>query len=79
MRNIILNICLLATSVVFSEEASPAKKMFKALGAPAQPKVAAQWNRFHDVAEAGELLQHGKIVWRQGNVGDDHHRFRGGP
>lgn len=47
---------LLLTALVTAEE-SPAKQLYKALGAPSNPKVAAQWNRYHDYAEATKLMQ----------------------
>ena len=33
------------------------KPIYKALGTPARPKVAAQWNRYHDYAESAKLIQ----------------------
>jgi hypothetical protein len=52
---LVLSLCFAA--ITFGEEVSPAKKFFKALGAPAQPQVTAHWNRFHSVAQCNELLQ----------------------
>jgi hypothetical protein len=46
---------LIATAV--AEEPSPAKQFYKTLGTPAEPKVAIQWNRYHDYTEATKLLQ----------------------
>ncbi len=31
--------------------------MYESIGAPANPRVAAQWNRYHDFAQATELLE----------------------
>jgi hypothetical protein len=36
---------------------SPAKAFYKTLGTPPQPKVAVQWNRYHDYTESTKLLQ----------------------
>ncbi len=33
------------------------KQVYQPVGAPANPKVAAQWNRYHDHAAATELMQ----------------------
>ncbi len=43
----------IATSIIVAQEKSP----YKAMGAPADPKVSARWNRYHDYAEATELLK----------------------
>src|SRR4051812_27318440 len=48
---------LLLGVVALADEPSPAKQLYKALGAPSNPKVAAQWNRYHDYAEAAKLMQ----------------------
>jgi hypothetical protein len=50
---------LLLGSVVVAEDMPPAaaKSFYKTLGTPAQPKVAVQWNRYHDYQEATRLLQ----------------------
>ncbi len=37
--------------------AEEAKKPYQPMGAPADPKVPAQWNRYHDHAEATKLLK----------------------
>lgn len=47
---------LMSVTSLCADEPSPAKQLYKALGAPSQPKVAAQWNRYHDYAEATKLL-----------------------
>jgi hypothetical protein len=46
-----------ACGSVSAQEASPAKQLYKALGAPSNPQVAMQWNRYHDYAEATKLMQ----------------------
>ncbi|MCR9119374.1 MAG: M14 family metallopeptidase [bacterium] len=43
-------IIMLATSV------SAAEPSYESMGAPAEPKVAAQWNRFHDYKQSTDLL-----------------------
>jgi hypothetical protein len=44
--------CLLALNVRGQE-----KRPYQAMGAPSNPQVAAQWNRYHDYGEATALLE----------------------
>jgi len=56
MRPLPIAIFLLALSCSPAGAAEPAT-VYQPVGAPADPKVAAQWNRFHDYAQASELLK----------------------
>jgi hypothetical protein len=42
-----------ARQAAAAEEKGP----YQPMGAPADPKVAAHWNRYHDYAEATQLLK----------------------
>ncbi len=46
-------VAFLATSAL----AAPKQKPYQPMGAPADPKVPAQWNRYHDYSEATALLK----------------------
>ena len=51
---------LVAACVAFARSGvaeEKAKPNYTAVGTPAKPKVAAQWNRFHDYTEATRLFQ----------------------
>jgi hypothetical protein len=50
-------LCLLLSAPALAEEPAPGKEFYKTLGTPSKPKVAAQWNRYRDYAEAAELMQ----------------------
>jgi hypothetical protein len=55
LRIAICVFCVACSSL--SAQELPAKQLYKALGAPSHPKVAAQWNRYHDYADATKLMQ----------------------
>jgi hypothetical protein len=44
--------CLISTPAIAQE-----KTPYKTLGTPTSPKVAAQWNRYHDYGESTKLIQ----------------------
>jgi hypothetical protein len=47
-----------AESAAESAASKPIERIpYKTLGTPTAPKVAAQWNRYHDYAQATELMQ----------------------
>ena len=48
-----LALCLFAASFLVAQEKKPP---YPSLGAPPNPKIAAQWNGFHDYGEASKLL-----------------------
>lgn len=52
-RFIALSVCLVAVTVSAAETKTP----YQPMGAPLDPKVPAQWNRYHDYAAASELLK----------------------
>jgi hypothetical protein len=47
----------IAVSTFSSSANSQEKAPYRTLGAPSRPKVAAQWNRYHDYAQATKLIQ----------------------
>ncbi len=46
-----------AAAVLVAAAGLAQERPYKPMGAPADPKVAAQWNRYHDYGEATALLQ----------------------
>lgn len=48
---------LLAIGLTTSVFAAPKQKPYQPMGAPSDPKVPAQWNRYHDYSEATALLK----------------------
>lgn len=51
-----LMVGLVASFVAFSESRAEDKKPYRPVGSPTAPKVAAQWNRYHDYAESSKFL-----------------------
>ena len=47
----------IASAIVASQSLAQEKSPYRALGTPTRPKVAAQWNRYHDYAQATQLFQ----------------------
>lgn len=56
-RAAVLALALLGAVVAAAPAAEPARSVYQPVGAPADPRVPAQWNRYHDHAQATELLQ----------------------
>lgn len=50
---------LFTGSVASAQEATaePRRRIYRPAGTPAEPKVAARWNRYHDYAQATDLLK----------------------
>ena len=46
-----------STSTQGPSSAGQPKTAYKAMGAPAEPKVAVRWNRYHDYDRAAEILE----------------------
>jgi hypothetical protein len=53
-RGLVAFLALLSSSPIVVGQTAP---VYQAMGAPSNPKVAAHWNRYHDYAEATQLLQ----------------------
>lgn len=53
----ILSILTISCGLVFSTQAQQPGQIFKAAGTPANPKVAASWNRYYDHAGIGEICK----------------------
>ena len=51
-----LSMSMLASLVAFSASRAEEKKPYRPIGSPTAPKVAAQWNRYHDYAESSKFL-----------------------
>ncbi len=49
--------CLLLFLLASTTLAAPKQKPYQPMGAPADPKVPAHWNRYHDYGEATTLLK----------------------
>ena len=48
---------LLCLTPAFAQQSPPAKMPYQTLGLPANPKVDARFNRYHDYAQAAKLFQ----------------------
>ncbi len=52
-----ITVCILSLTILSSTSLAQEKTPYKTLGTPTTPKVAAQWNRYHDYAQATKLVQ----------------------
>ena len=52
-----LSLVALAAFWLSSVSNAAEQQPYKAMGAPAHPQVVARWNRYHDHAEATQLMQ----------------------
>jgi hypothetical protein len=50
-------ICITLLIATLTLAAEPPRKVYQPVGAPADPKVPAQWNRYHDYAQATAFIQ----------------------